>query len=404
MEAPAAPGPLALNRPALAVTLVFAFVQDALYALIFLSYMNHYLLDVLRSSAGLPGYTLALYGTTKLLSHPIAGRLLDRTSPRTMFRAAAGIQAGAIVLLLTVHTLGAFLLSSVLLAAGSATMWPLIYDTVARTQSVGERTRATGALALVGYLAVGVGFATGVLLADFAPWRAAFVLAAALIGLPLLLQGTAALDSAGAVGHAFETRPVRTRRRFATFGLVIFLDYAAISSLAGVYGPYARLSLGISLLTTTLLLAPAGLAAVGSLYVASRFSKPERRFLEMSLLYATATTGAAVLATTTTPWVASMGAIPLAAGAGGIGGIIAATMIDFGGATSRGLILGTLMSVEGLGSVAGPAATATLIDLYDPRAGLAFIGAIFAALVVLTIVAFRQSRRESPPADRGIPD
>ncbi len=381
-----------LNRPALAVTLAFASAQDALYALLFLSYMNHYLLDVLAAPAGLPGYTLALYGATKLISHPLAGRLLDRTSPRTVFRAATVIQAGAVVLLLSVHTLTAFLAAAALLAIGSAAMWPLIYDTVARTQPGNERTRATGALAMFGYVATGSGFAIGVLLADFAPWRAAFIAAGALVAAAALLQGASALDAGGTVGHAFETQPDRARRRMAMFGLVIFLDYAAISSLAGIYGPYARLSLDIGLVTTTLLLAPAGAAAIGSLYLASRYSRPEHRLLDMAVLYVVATAGAAVLASTTTPWIAAAGAVPLAAGAGGIGAIVAAAMIDLGGASGRGFVFGTLMSVEGLGSVAGPALTATITNLFDPRAGVGFIGTIFAALAVLTVVAFLRSR------------
>jgi MFS family permease len=391
MDSPAA-GHQPLNRPALAATLAFAFAQDALYALLFLSYMNHYLLDVLAAPAGLPGYTLALYGATKLITHPLAGRLLDRTSPRWVFRAATVIQAGAVLLLLAIHTLAAFLAAAALLAIASAAMWPLIYDTVARTQPGNERTRATGALALVGYVATGCGFAVGVLLADFAPWRAAFIASGALVAVLALLQGSGALAAGATVGHAFEAEPARTRRRMATFGLVIFLDYAAISSLAGVYGPYARLSLDISLVTTTLLLAPAGVAALASLYLASRYSQSERRFLEMAVLYVVATAGAAVLAFTTTPWVASAGAVPLAAGAGGIGAIVAATMIDLGGASGRGLVFGTLMSVEGLGSVVGPALTATITNVFDPRAGVGFIGAMFAALAVLTAFAFVHSR------------
>ena len=397
MHSPAT-GHQPLNRPALAATLAFAFSQDALYALLFLSYMNHYLLDVLAAPAGLPGYTLALYGATKLITHPLAGRLLDRTSPRTVFRAATVIQAGAVVVLLAIHTLAAFLAAAVLLAIASAAMWPLIYDTVARTQPGNERTRATGALALAGYAATGSGFAIGVLLADFAPWRSAFIASGALVAAVGLLQGSGALDTDGTVGHAFEAQPARTRRKMATFGFIIFLDYAAISSLAGVYGPYARLSLDISLVTTTLLLAPAAAAALGSLYLATRYSRRERRFLEMAGLYVVAMAGAAVLAFTTTPWVASAGAVPLAAGAGGIGAIVAAAMIDLGGASGRGLVFGTLMSVEGLGSVMGPALTATITNVFDPRAGVGCIGVMFAALAVLTALAFLHSRdRSSAP-------
>ena len=384
---------LPLNRPALILTTVLAFGQDAVYALIFLSYMNHYLLDELHASAGLPGYTLALYGGTKLVVHPLAGRLLDRTTPRFVYRASIAVQVAGLGLLLATHTLWAFLVAALLLAAASAAMWPLIYDTVARTQTEGVRTRVTGILSMSGYIATGFGFAAGVLLANFAPWRAAFVLALVIVGAPLAVQGMRALDS----GTQIEERArdeiaslgaFRTLASVALFGTVVLIDYAAITSLAAVYGPYARVTLGLSLLRTTVMLAPAAVAALAMLFLAARLSRPRRRLLEMSGLYGLAAGGALALALTTNPWAAAVFAPVLAAGAGGIGPIIAATMIDQGSEGDRGLVIGALMSVEGIGSVIGPAATALAIDVVSPRAGLALIGGLFALLVPITAGAY----------------
>jgi MFS family permease len=389
-RAPAATTGPPLDRRALLFVLLLAFSQDAVYALVFLSYMNHYLLDVLDASAGMPGYTLALYGGIKLVTHPLAGRLLDRTSPRLVFRLTVAVQVGAAVLLLAVHTLSAFFVATVLLAVGSAAMWPLTYETVARTQPLGARTRAAGILALVGYIATGIGFAVGVGLSRLAPWRVAFLVTGAVVALPGLFQGAGALGAGlREEGPEPAAEPPGQRRGIALFGVVLFLDYAAISAMAGIYGPYARLSLDISLLKTTMLLIPAGAAALASLYFAARWSRPHRRFLEMSLLYVIATVGAFALAATTTPLLASAFAVVLALGIGGIGPIVAAAMLDFGGRRSRGFVIGTLMSVEGLGAVVGPAAAATFADLLDPRAGLAFIGALMAVLAVLTALGSR---------------
>src|SRR5438309_1828102 len=85
---------------ALLPLLVLAFTQDAINGLIFLSYMNHYLLVVLHASPGLPGYTLALYGLTKLLVLPLSGRLVDKRSPRVVLGAALTAQLAAAALLL----------------------------------------------------------------------------------------------------------------------------------------------------------------------------------------------------------------------------------------------------------------------------------------------------------------
>ena len=384
-----APAP-GVNRPALAATVVLAFAQDAIYGFIYLSYMNHYLLGHLHSSGGLPGYTLALYGGTKLLVHPLAGRVLDRTTPRTLLRAAIGAQAAGVALLLTVHTLSAFLAASVFMAVGSAAMWPLIYDTVARTQVRSVRSEVTGILSLAGYVATGTGFAGGVLLAHLAHWRLAFVAVAVAVVAPLVLQPMRTFDPGEHPAereHEPRASLFHQLRRVALFGMIVFVDYAAITSLAAVYGPFARLTLGLSLLRTTFLLAPAAAAALGMLWLSARFSRPGRRFAEMSALYVIAAAGAFALALASNEWAAMALAPILAAGAGGIGPIVAATMIDQGGEGDRGTVIGTLMSVEGVGSVAGPALSALVIDLASPRWGIAFIGLLFAALVPFSVRA-----------------
>ena len=383
------------EQRALAVLTVLAVTQDAIHGLVFLSYMNHYLLDVLEASPGLPGYTLAIHGGTKLVIHPLAGRLLDRSSPRTLLAASLACGGAAVAVLLTFHTLAGFLVATVLLAANSAGMWPLVYDALARTQPRGSRAGATGLLTIAGYGATGAGFVAGVLLSGFAPWRAAFVATGVLVAAPLLCLAARAFDRGEAAAVVRDSHPPPSpggrRAGLVVFGLVVFLDYAAISSLAGIYGPYTRRTLDLSLPQTTLLLIPAGLAALGSLALSARFSRPGRRFAEMAALYALAAGGALGLAATSSPALAAVVAVPLAAGAGGIGPIVAATVLDLSGRSGRGLVIGSLMSVEGLGSVLGPAAVAGAADLGSPRAGLAVVGVTFALLLLVTGIAARRA-------------
>lgn len=386
-----------MDRAALVAATVVAFAQDAIYGLIYLSYMNHYLLGRLHASGGAPGYTLALYGGTKLISHPVAGRILDRTSPRRLLRIAVALQLLAAVILVSLHSLWAFLGATVLLAVGSAAIWPLVYDMVARTQAAEVRSRVTGILSMAGYVATGTGFGAGVILARAIHWRLPFLILAGFVAAPLALQHLPAFDGSRRGSRAAApTASVSLRERLgrvALFGLVVFADYAAISSLAAAYGPFTRISLGISLFRTALLLAPAGFAALGALWLSARFSRPGRRLLEMATLYVLAASGAFALAVAPGPWFAMAFAPLLAAGAGGIGPIVAATMIEQGGPDDRGVVVGTLMSIEGAGSVIGPALTAVVIDLASPRAGIGFIGMVFAALVPLSLLAHRAGGR-----------
>jgi MFS family permease len=116
----------------------------------------------------------------------------------------------------------------------------------------------------------------------------------------------------------------------------------------------------------------------------------------MSAMYLLASAGALGLAAAPTAWAALFVAIALGAGLGGIGPIVAATVVDLGGTTNRGAVVGSLLAIEGLGSVAGPATVGLVTDLLNPRAGMATIGAIFVALVVVTASGGRGEWKSEP--------
>jgi MFS family permease len=391
-----------LPSSTLVLTLLLAFAQDGIYGLFFLSYMNHYLLDVLKASAGTPGYTLAIFGATKLVVTPLSGRLLDRTSPRAVLRTSVMLQVVALGILLF-HTLAGFLCAAVLLAAGSAAIWPLIYEVVAQAQADSGRSRTTGLLALVGYAAISGGLVGGLLLGHFAPPRLVILLALLLVLLPLILERSPALDrrTARSVSTLAPAALARSLALVAFFALILFIDYAAATSLAGLYGPYARRTLHISLLRTALLLTPAAGAALVSLLVASRRSQSGRRLREMAFLYVLSATGALGLALVSTQWMAAVVAVPLAVGIGGVTPIIAASLIGQGREGQRGLVFGILMSVEGLGGVVGPATTAFATDLASPRVGLLIVATAFVSLVPLSAVASRADN-EGGPVELGL--
>ena len=386
-------GPGRVDRRALAPLAVLAFAQDAIYALIFLSFMNHYLLVVVRTSPGVPAYTLALFGGTRLIVHPLAGKLIDATNPRLVLRISVIAQLAAVALLLLVHGIGAFLAATVLLAAGSASIWPLIYETLARTQPADVRSRATGVLAIVGYVGTMVGFLSGVLLGRLVGSHVPFWLTGGFVATAGLAQGARAFSGARGPQLAEERAPTSSGASrapgLAFFALLMFLDFAAIAALAGVYGPFSRISLGINLLKTTLLLLPAGAAAALSLWIVSRHSKPGRRVRELSALYLIAGAGVIALAASPGPWTALFMAIPLGAGLGGIGPIIAATVVDLGASENGGTVVGSLLAVEGVGSVVGPLMVGFITDTLSPRAGMGAIGVIFVTLVAVTLVGNR---------------
>lgn len=390
-EAIATRRPMHRDRMGLWLAMLIACVQDGIYAMVFLSYMNHYLLDVLDTSGAFPGVALALYGLCKVGGHPVAGRLLDRTSPRVVYWLAVLLQVCGLLVMLALGSLGGFLAGACLLALGSAAAWPLIYEMVARTQPESEHTGVMSALSIGGYAATGAGFVLGALLARFTPWRVAFLAALVFVALPLIFQGTRPVS-----GHSVAETDGRHRMPFreriaavAVFGAAVLANFAAVSSIAAAYGPYTRRTLGLDLLQTIGVLAPAGVAALAGLWAAARWSRPERRMVELALMAVVAAAGTLVLAAVTQPAVAMLIAIPPATALGAMGPVIAAAVIEYAGTHDRGLVIGTLMAIEGVGGVAGPAITALVIGVLSPAAGFAAIGVMFLGMAALTLVARR---------------
>jgi MFS family permease len=384
------------SRNGLWIAIFLACIQDAIYALVFLSYMNHYLLDVLGSSGALPGYTLALFGLFKLGMHPVAGRLLDRVSPRLIYWGAVTLQVVGLLVMLTSASLPGFLGATCLVALGSGAAWPFLYHLVARTQPAEAHSRAMGLLSIAGYFATGVGFVLGALLAHFTPWRAAFGVSLVLVITPLLFQGMPVVGGRSIVrdddGHARIAISERIAA-VALFGAIVLADFAAVSSIAAAYGPYTKRTLGLDLLQTILVLTPAGIAAVTGLWVASRRSRPERRMTELTIMAVIAAGGTLALSFISVPALAVLVAIPPAAALGAIGPIVAAVVIEYGSTRDRGLVIGTLMAIEGAGAVAGPAITAFVIGIATPGAGFAAIGVMFLCMAALTFRARRPARR-----------
>ncbi|MBN9492462.1 MFS transporter [bacterium] len=358
------------SRNGLWIAIFLACIQDAIYALVFLSYMNHYLLDVLGSSGALPGYTLALFGLFKLGMHPVAGRLLDRVSPRLIYWGAVTLQVVGLLVMLTSASLPGFLGATCLVALGSGAAWPFLYHLVARTQPAE--------------------------LAHFTPWRAAFGVSLVLVITPLLFQGMPVVGGRSIVrdddGHARIAISERIAA-VALFGAIVLADFAAVSSIAAAYGPYTKRTLGLDLLQTILVLTPAGIAAVTGLWVASRRSRPERRMTELTIMAVIAAGGTLALSFISVPALAVLVAIPPAAALGAIGPIVAAVVIEYGSTRDRGLVIGTLMAIEGAGAVAGPAITAFVIGIATPGAGFAAIGVMFLCMAALTFRARRPARR-----------
>ena len=388
-----------MDRRALGVALVLSVTQNAAYALIFLSYMNGYLLEELRAGPSLPGYSLALFSGVVFFANPIAGRLLDTFAPRTVFAAALALQLTAALLLLLVPTIAGFLAATVFFAAGTGGAWPTFYAVLAHSLPESVRTRASGILAVAGYLATALGLTTGVFLLEAETSVIAFGVLAGIISVsapvmfsgPFMAREGHASDSAGGA-------PVASHN-VGLFGAVLFGYCAVSAALAGEYGPYLIDSQDVSIAEAVPFMVPAGLTALLALLAVTAVHSDRTRPRNVAILFGVAALGAAGVAMAGELWVSALAAIPLAAGVGGVGPLVGATLLDIGGASRRGgLLFGTFMSIEALGAIAGPAVIATVVQFANPRYGMAAI-ALFLGLLVVAVATAPAHGPATAPVD-----
>jgi MFS family permease len=377
-----------IDKHALGVALVLSITQNAAYALLFLSYMNGYLLDELKAGPGLPGYSLALYSAVVFIANPVAGQLLDTFAPRAVFAAALALQLAAAAMLLLVPTIAGFLAATALLAAGAGGAWPTFYAVLARSLPESVRTRASGILAVAGYLATALGFATGVFLLEAETSVVAFgVLAGTVAVSAPIMFSTPFMRRQGRVNDPDEESMVASHS-VRLFGAVLFGYCAVAAALAGAYGPYLFDSQDVSIAEAVPFMIPAGLTALLALLAVTAVRSDRTRPRNVAILFGVAALGAGGVAAASEWWVSALAAIPLAAGIGGVGPLVGATMLDIGGTSRRsGLLFGTLMSVEALGAIAGPVVIATVVQFANPRYGMAAIALILGLLVAAVATA-----------------
>jgi len=381
-------------RAGLRFSVLMAGLENGMFSFVFLSFMNTYLLDVLNEGPATPGYTLAAYSAVVLVMNTVAGALLDRVRPALILAMVVAAQLSAVAVLLMTSSFEGFLVATVLLAFGTGSVWPLVFKVLGSTQPLGQRASAGAAIAVSGYAMTAIGLILGVTLGAIAHPLVSLAVIAAMAVAPLywirdpvLSAGVpqpSRLTAPPAAAPPEAEPPVVRPRGFRAVAALLFLGYGARTAVAGVYGPFSQLTLDQPLLATAPYLVPAGILALVSLWSVPRWSRPGRRPLELSLVFALAAWGSVLVAFAHGPLVAGAASIPLVIGITACAPLLAATVLDVGTGENSGLIFGSLLTIEGIGTVAMRALAAFAIDLRGPRAGFIAIAAMFIALALLS--------------------
>lgn len=380
------------ERGPLPSVLISVFTLDLLTAFIVVGFGNAYLVRVLHSPPSYPAFSLAVYGTVKLLAAPFAGRLVDRASSGVVAAVVFALEAAGIGVMLVTGSAEGYVIGVAPLSAGTVLGWLLVLRRLGETMEPGVRGSAGAAIALAGSAGLGGGLGLAALIAEHPQPRLAFVAALVVVALSLLALRGIGTAPGSRVGGGIAWYEAPTRREVAA-ALVLFAHLGTVGSVAVTFGPFVLGELEKTLLQMGVLLAPAVVAALLGLVIAGRRSKHNARLREAAPLYAVAAVAALFCASTNDAWSFALGAIPLGAAIGAVGPIVNAARIDVAStARAPGSVLARLSVAEGLGEASIPFLAGLAINAGGARAGMVAVGAALALISAATALFSRVTR------------
>lgn len=150
------------------------FLWQAAVGIYFLSLVQQYLPEQLNTGAAYPGYAMACYGVAKFMWQPAAGWIADRVGRRLTMVAGMACSLPVLALMMDVPSERAFLVFSALLGVGAATMWPAFMAYVGETTPHTRRAGTMSVLNLAQMAGIGIGTVVGVIMVDFVTYSGAF--------------------------------------------------------------------------------------------------------------------------------------------------------------------------------------------------------------------------------------
>jgi MFS family permease len=393
--APPLPKPALPERVALLELAFTVLLWQASVGIFLLSLLQKYLPEELGASAAFPGYAMATYGLAKFVCQTPAGWLADRIGRRLTLSLGAFLALPAVLLMMEVREVHLFLAFSALYGLSGAAIWPALMAHVGDTHDPTQRGQAMNKLNIAQLTGLGLGTAAGTFLVDHISYPSAFIAALSLNGLAFVLTAR----------HVPRRRPAPSTRRTEarettgpwTMSILILAAISLFLSLginfyAPALGAYTRQVLRVEMSQLALMIiAPALVAGL----IISRAGHLSDRFgRQKPLMAGLAVCALSLFALTRTS--SSLLAVNLAVLAGLAYAIAvpawSAAALDAARVGSRGLLLGALATVQGLGSVLGQALGGTVGQAYGPLAPFRFGAIMLGVALVLTFVHMHHQR------------
>jgi len=379
------------RRLAIAAVLAAGLLGELAYALLLFPLLQRYLVFDRGLGAGFPGYVLAAYGISRLITQLPLGGVADRLGRRHSVALGYGAVTLGGLLCWTPAT-QLILVGAVLFGTGHALADPLLPAALAEGVSVQGRGRVIAMLNLGQVAGLVAGLAGGAFLTDLAPATAGFLTVAAANGasLALLTLGAWPLLRPVRAGRgeraALAWRALGDERAIDLF-VALFLIALAMNLVMPNISLYSVRRLHRELHQLVPYLAPAAVAGVAALPFGGWLTDRAGRLPPLLLGSVLGTIGFAQLAFAGDPIDAAVGA---ALGAAGLALTMPASnvaLLEVGGPEHRALLLSGMMAVQGLGQAAGPLFGGLLSQLAGPALPFG-IGALALWLVTPFSVLF----------------
>jgi MFS family permease len=383
------------------------FLWQAAVGVYFLSLVQQYLPQALHAGAAYPGYAMACYGVAKFAWQPVAGWIADRAGRRVTMVAGMAFSIPILALMMQIPSERWFLGFSALLGIGAATMWPAFMAHVGETTPHDRRARMMSALNLAQMAGIGIGTLAGVLAVDFITYGAAFwaCIAFNMLALAMVLRSIDApsrvCDPESVCAPATPTcDPAAWKPGIVVLGIIVLFLTLGTSMHTPMIGAYTRDVLEVKMSYLAMLFPAPALAAGVIMWKFGHLTDHYGR--QVPLVAGLFVAAISIFALTLTDSPIIVVHLVVLAGLAYAISIPAwgAAALDATDAGSRGLWLGALAAVQGLGTAGGQALGGLVGSEWGPLAPFKFAAALLLIALVLIVAHQRMQarRRGATPA------
>jgi MFS family permease len=351
---------------------------------------------------------MASYGVAKFAWQPAAGWIADRAGRRITMAVGMALSLPVLVLMMEVPDARAFLALSAMLGIGAATMWPAFMAHVGETTPHGRRARTMSLLNIAQMTGIGLGTLCGVLMVDFVTYSGAFWMCIlfSMLALAMVLRSVDRVEHCPAVVEALaaEARKIEEaawKPSVMVLAIIVLFLTVGTSLHTPMVGAYTHDVLKVKMSFLALLFpGPAVLAGI-AMWKFGHLTDSYGRQVPLIAGLFVASVSIFALTLTTSPFIV-VNLVVLAGLAYAISiPAWGAAALDATDAGSRGLWLGALSAVQGLGVAGGQALGGVIGGIWGPLAPFKLAALLLMMALALIVSHQTMQRRQHRRAGGG---